>query len=73
MRPLGALGTGECGVLARVDLPEADYGRLARLGLCLGRPVSVIREGSPMIVEVLNSRIGLSGLLARHIWMSPEI
>lgn len=69
---LVGMRTGQRGVVVRIDLDGEDYGRLARLGLCLGNPVAVIREGSPMIVEVLNSRIGLSTHWARHVWLSPE-
>ena len=68
--PLAALGEGEEGMLDRIMLPERQAARLKRLGFFSGVRVRVIRGGSPMIVEVLNTRIGLSGTIAGAIFLA---
>ncbi len=68
--PLSALGEGEEGVLDRIDLPGRQAARLKRLGFFSGVRVRVIRGGSPMVVELLNTRIGLSGTIAGAIFLA---
>ena len=58
------------GVRARiveVSASDVERHRLAVLGLCVGRTVEVVQSGDPVIVRVLDTRIGLAGALARSI------
>ena len=52
-----------CGISGRGDNAE----RLKVMGVCLGRMVSVIRRGDPMIVRVWGTRIGISARLAAQV------
>lgn len=54
------------------DLPEADVIRLKVLGLCAGREIRLVQLGSPMIIEVLGTSIGISRRLARGILIQPR-
>ena len=44
-----------------------DAARLMGLGICAGRRVQMLKGGDPLILQVYNSRIGLSARLARHV------
>jgi Fe2+ transport system protein FeoA len=62
--PLAALPVGSRGRIASVDASAVDLERLEVMGLCEGRLVPVVKQGSPMIVRVLGTRIGLAAALA---------
>lgn len=67
---------GDLPVAARarvLTLPQDDghFTRLRAMGLCEGRCVQVIRQGSRMIVAVAGVRIGLHRALARRIEVGP--
>jgi Fe2+ transport system protein FeoA len=67
MRLLGELRRGETGVVTDVAVEPADERRLKSLGICLGRTLQVVSPGSPLIVRVLGTRVGLSAALARRV------
>jgi Fe2+ transport system protein FeoA len=71
-QPLSALPVGGCGRVVSVDASAVDLERLEVMGLCSGRTVSVIKDGDPMIVRVLGTRIGLAAALARSVRVQPE-
>jgi len=70
--PLAALPVGGCGRVVSVGLSTADLERLEVMGLCSGRRVCVIKQGDPMIVRVLGTRIGLAAALAGGVRVMPE-
>lgn len=69
---LSALPVGGCGRVVSVDVAAVDLERLEVMGLCAGRLVCVIKEGDPMIVRVLGTRIGLAAALAARVHLRPE-
>ncbi|TWT38241.1 FeoA domain protein [Posidoniimonas corsicana] len=70
LRLLGELRTGEAGRVAEVAVETSDASRLKALGVCAGRTVRVVSAGNPLIVQVLNSRVGLSAELAARVTLS---
>ena len=54
------------------DLPEGDMTRLKVLGICEGHDIRLIQLGSPMILEVFGSSIGISRRLAHGIFIQPK-
>ncbi len=71
-RPLSALPVGACGRVASVEVAAVDLERLEVMGLCAGRMVWVVKDGDPMIVRVLGTRIGLAAALAERVRLLPE-
>jgi Fe2+ transport system protein FeoA len=69
---LSAMPVGGCGRVVSVDVSAADLERLEVMGLCEGRVVCVIKDGDPMIVRVLGTRIGLAAALAAKVRLRPE-
>ncbi|MCC6492201.1 MAG: ferrous iron transport protein A [Pirellulales bacterium] len=55
--------------IVRVEAPAADAARLNALGVCVGRRLSVVKPGDPMIVRVVGARVGLSARLAAAVWV----
>jgi Fe2+ transport system protein FeoA len=70
---LSALPVGGCGRVVSVDVSKVDLERLEVMGLCEGRVVCVIKDGDPMIVRVLGTRIGLAAALAARVQLRPEL
>ena len=66
---LSQLARGTARVV-RVDGDAADVARLMALGICLGRRIEVIKQGDPLIVRVVGSRVGLSARLAAGVVVS---
>ena len=57
-----------------ISMDEQDHAMLIRLktmGMCPGRSVRVIRQGSRLIVTCGGTRIGLSAVVAQHIRVAP--
>ena len=69
---LAGLPVGGCGRVVSVDTSAVDLERLEVMGLCSGRMVCVIKDGDPMIVRVLGTRIGLAAALAARVHVHPE-
>jgi len=65
--PLHTLTPGYCGMVKRIDSPDADSERLKAMGVCIGRKVEVLKPGDPLIIRVLGSRLGLSARLAMEV------
>lgn len=70
-RLLAEMQVGEVGRVSGVAVDEADAGRLKALGVCAGRTLRVVSAGNPLIVQVLNSRVGLSAALASQVTLTP--
>lgn len=65
--PLSLLGLGKKATVVAVGATPNDAVRLKSLGLCEGRPVELVRQGDPLIVRVVGSRIGVASHLAAAI------
>jgi Fe2+ transport system protein FeoA len=63
---LAQLAGGEARVVS-VTGDAADVTRLMALGICQGRRIQVIKQGDPLIVQVVGVRVGLSARLAAHV------
>jgi len=62
------LEIGQVGLVVEVDeSDEVQANRLKALGICVGRRVELIKQGNPMILRVLGTRIGLARRLAKRI------
>ena len=64
---LDQLPPGWCGVIAHVDDEDSSAERLKAMGVCAGRKVEVVKQGHPLILRVLGSRLGLSARLAKLV------
>jgi len=63
---------GDSVKVVQVTATGDDGVRLKRMGLCEGRSLKVIQHGDPMILSLLNSRIGLSRRLAAAVRVLSE-
>ncbi|MBL4702121.1 MAG: ferrous iron transport protein A [Phycisphaeraceae bacterium] len=62
------LGINQVGLVVEVDeSDQVQADRLKALGICVGRRVELIKQGNPMILRVLGTRIGLARRLAKRI------
>lgn len=64
---LDRLKAGRCGTIREVQAGEEEVDRLKAMGICQGRRVMLVRNGDPLILRVLGSRIGLSARLALRV------
>ena len=71
MNRLDQLPSGTHAVVQGIEGGDAALQRLMAMGLCVGRHVEIVRQGNPLIVRLLNARVGLSGRLAQHIIVEP--
>jgi Fe2+ transport system protein FeoA len=71
--PLSGLPVGAAGLVVSVDAAAVDLERLEVMGLCSGRTVCVIKDGDPMIVRVLGTRIGLAAARGRGSRTSRDV
>lgn len=70
--PLSALPVGARAQFQTADLDPADYALVRALGLTECCRLRVCKAGEPCIVQVRATRIGLSGVVARGIYVVPE-
>lgn len=68
--PLSAMTAGEARI-ARIDADPSDAARLKALGICLGRRITVVKAGDPLIVRVVGARVGLAARLAATVLVEP--
>ncbi|PNY33810.1 ferrous iron transport protein A [Rhodopirellula baltica] len=54
-----------------VDASGQNAIRLKRLGICAGRVLELVGQGDPMVLQLGNSRIGLSRQLANFVSIAP--
>ena len=64
---LDELPSATFGIVQHIDSGDAALRRLMAMGLCVGRKIKVVRQGHPLIVQLLGARIGVSERLARQI------
>jgi Fe2+ transport system protein FeoA len=64
---LHELPSGSRAVVRHIEHADEALRRLMAMGLCVGREIEVIRQGNPLILRLLNARVGVSGRLARHV------
>jgi Fe2+ transport system protein FeoA len=69
--PLDRLPVETCGVVHSIEVAQEDMERLKTMGICVGRRVRVVKAGDPMIVCVMDSRIGLAARLATFVYVKP--
>lgn len=55
---------GRWATITRVDAVNGPLHRLMAMGVCAGRQVKMLQAGNPLIIRVLNTRVGLSRELA---------
>jgi Fe2+ transport system protein FeoA len=67
---LNELPSGARAVVHRIDVADAAVQRLMAMGLCVGRELEVVRQGNPLIVRMLGARIGVSGRVAKHVFVN---
>ncbi len=70
---LDQLPSGTRGVVRHIDSADAALHRLMAMGLCLGRDVEVVRQGSPLILRLLGAHIGVSSRIARQIVIETTV
>ncbi len=56
----------------RVDADCDDAARLKAMGVCVGRRLSVVQNGDPLIVCVVGSRVGISARLAASVFVHVD-
>jgi Fe2+ transport system protein FeoA len=66
---LDELPSGTRAVVQRIDHADAAVRRLMAMGLCVGRDVEIVRQGNPLIVRLLGARVGVSGRVARRVFV----
>ena len=64
---LDRLEPGRCGTVREVQAGDDETDRLKAMGVCEGRKVMVVRNGDPLILRVLGSRVGVSARLASRV------
>ena len=70
-----ALATAPAGDVYRVVQVTAecdDAARLKAMGVCIGRRLSLVQTGDPLIVCVVGSRVGISSRLAKSVFVESE-
>jgi Fe2+ transport system protein FeoA len=70
--PLARMPVGACGTVADVDASARDVERLKVMGLCVGRRVGMLKQGNPLVVRCVGSRLGLSRDLAEMVEVRLE-
>ncbi len=70
--PLTSLRTGDWGVLDACDLQESDRELLRALGLADHARFRLCKAGSPWIIQVQGTRIGIADAVACKILVRPE-
>ena len=69
--PLASARPDQVAVVASVDVPADDAARLMALGVCAGRKVQIVKQGDPLIVRVVGTRVGVSARLAEQVAVRP--
>lgn len=69
---LGAAAAGGLFRVMHVDANCDDAARLKAMGVCIGRRLSLVQSGDPLIVCVVGSRIGISARLAEAVFVQPD-
>lgn len=64
---LADLGTGQTGIVRRVEGGRGLIHRLAELGLLPGTPVRVVRGGGPVILDVRGHKLLLGRGMVSHV------
>jgi Fe2+ transport system protein FeoA len=70
-QPLCELSPRATARVARVCVGPDDAVRLMALGVCVGRRITIVKTGDPLIVQVVGARVGLSERLAAGVLVEP--
>ena len=71
--PLSKAQRQQAVVVSQIDLPPRDELRMKVMGICVGRPLNIIRVGDPLIVMVSGARVVMSRGLADAILVNPVL
>ncbi|QDS99042.1 FeoA family protein [Adhaeretor mobilis] len=55
--------------VVRVEVDPADMGRVKALGICVGRQVTVVQRGDPLVIRIVGTRLGISSHLASAVFV----
>jgi Fe2+ transport system protein FeoA len=72
MRPLSSLTPGDRAVVARIDIPPDQRGRLLEMGLLPGTSIELVRFaplGDPVEIKLRNYHLSLRKLEADKIFV----
>lgn len=72
MVPLDFLQDGECGEFIEVTGDPDWIQRMAEVGICVGRTVRVLRQGSPCLIEVGGTRVSVRGEYTMQILVAAH-
>lgn len=72
MLTLRALNENDSGVVSQIHADGVFRERLQGMGVCPGNRVSIVRVGSPIVIEVCGGRVALAGELAEQIELFAE-
>jgi Fe2+ transport system protein FeoA len=72
LSPLSAAPVGGVFRVSRVEAECDDTARLKAMGVCIGRKLSLVQSGDPLIVCVVGSRVGMSARLAETVYVELE-
>ncbi len=70
-RRLAQLAASEVGIVVGIETEETNAKRLADLGFVPGVRIQMVRRGTPCIVLLDGTRIGLGKEHQRAIWTAP--
>ncbi len=71
--PLDLLRDGESGEVMDVLGDPEWVSRMNEVGICVGRQVRVLRQGSPCLLEVEGARLSVRGESVRQIFVSVSL
>lgn len=72
LSPLSAAPVGGVFRVTSVEADCDDTARLKAMGVCIGRRLSLVQAGDPLIVCVVGSRVGMSARLAEAVYVELE-
>jgi Fe2+ transport system protein FeoA len=58
---------GRWALITRMETNNGKLHRLMAMGVCTGRQIKLVQAGNPLIIRVMNTRIGMSRELAKCI------
>ncbi len=68
-RPLSCAESQQPLFVSRIELPDILAIRVKAMGICVGRPLHVVRDGDPLIIGVSGTHVGISRDLADSIFV----
>lgn len=72
MLTLKALKESDSGVVSAIHTEGVFFERLQGMGVCPGNRVTIVRYGSPIVIEVCGGRVALAQELAALIELTAS-